>query len=351
MMRADLRPQPTTCALLVAALLSGCGPLGSLSSVVTIPHPSETPVASAATQVSLEDIHAENAFGMGRGVLVDRAALQEATAGRVCAQVAYWMHPIQPRASVDEVGFTLEAVDAAGQVRVVNETGRTPVGRWQVQRNGRASWRTGFQVPRVPIAYSASNLCFETPNLVTSATREVRLVTEGPRRVAFVWRFDRSATYPAGAADAVVHPEPDDPFVQARGMGGVGRPRAVGLAPSPAGGLTALPYPGAQPIPGGHPPDVNRLRALVEGRFELLRQCLSRTAEREPQLLRMQGVLTAEFTVGPSGVDNIRIVRNDFTPGAAECMSQHLRAMPIPVDPMRWTSLFQYGIHTGQAPR
>src|SRR5262249_32219902 len=117
-------------------------------------------------------------------------------------------------------------------------------------------------------------------------------------------------------------------------------------APSRDGGaLTAVPFP-TQQVPGGHPVDEQQMRALLSARFGSLRQCLNRAAEEDPRLLSIAGDVIGEFTIGPSGASNVRIVRNDFTPSVAACMDHHLSELPIPPDPLRWTSLFRYGVRS-----
>ncbi len=328
---------------LVTALLwlslAGCQPYARVRATVTVPHPSATPLVEAATQIARPDPEAEQAYGFASGSLVDRAALRTAEPGRVCVQVSHWAHPLDPgRAALGDYRFRLASVRDSAEV-VVEETSRAFVGRWTVQRNGRPGWSTGYRVPRVGVQHQATDVCFEGADLLDAQTTELRLETaRGEQHWSFVWRLDPDARYSAGAASAgPIHPGPHDPMAGGGGGYGVG---------APAGGLTALPYQGAPPVPGGHPPDIEALRAQLDGRFDQLRHCLARAAEREPALLQQTGDLIAQFTVGPSGIGNVSIVQNDFTPGAARCMTEHLQQLPVAPDPLRWTSLFRYGVRT-----
>lgn len=347
------RSLPALVALaLCAALgtLAGCQAAHRLTSTVTIPHPTTTPLIPAATQINAVDPSAENAIRVRSGALVDRAALTRVDEREVCVQIAHWAAPRDlGRRDLARFDFALVAADEDGEPRRRERPSRADVGQWQVEHTGLPSWFTGWRPTRIPVAFAASDLCFANDGLVTAATRELALVTHlGAQERRYRWRLDPGASYPAGAdASVAIHPPPHDPADVGMGQPVAAYPPAqAGMGPS--GGLEAVPYGGEQ-IPGGHPVDLEQVRALLEGRFELLRQCLSRTAEREPELLRRDGMMIAELTIGPSGVGNVRVVQNDFTPGAAVCMQQHLEALPVPPDPMRWTGLFRYGVTNRRA--
>lgn len=111
------------------------------------------------------------------------------------------------------------------------------------------------------------------------------------------------------------------------------------------GNLVALAYPDER-IPNGHPVDDAALRSTLAARLGALRQCFNREAEANPHLITMSGRIVAEFTVGPSGVANVRVVENAFTRPIGACLEQHLSSLPIPPDALRWTTLFRYGIES-----
>ncbi|MGE0786295.1 MAG: hypothetical protein AB7S26_11450 [Sandaracinaceae bacterium] len=326
-------------AALAAVLCAACAPLG-YSGRATIPHPRTAELRAAGTQIALPAADKEARLGLRHGVLVDRAALRSVDASEVCVQVALWSLDDDPaRGQLGEYDVTLRTEGAHDRAlshpRWANEQG------WVERRNATrvaysfyAAWRTEVVVP---IRYRASDACFAGADAIDESTRRVSLVlSRGGRELRFEWDLDREARYAMGADDgALIHPAADDPapMTQAGAQNGGG-----------GGGLTAISV--GEQIPGGHPLDVEELRRLVDGRFERMRQCLSHAAEADPRLNQMRGTMIAEFTVGPSGVRNVRVVANDFTPGAAQCLERYVSELPIPPDPRRWTSMFRYGVTT-----
>ena len=352
----------------VFSLLAGCSPL-AISGTVTIPHPERAELRASATQVALNDPGAEGGLGLSPNTLTDRAAIRSITDESVCFQLTMWATRSDPlRSDFSRYAIVMVAEDEDGTRVERTVARRSNEQSWVEQRNGRQRirWATYARVTPHAIAHRTTDVCFDNRSALDASTRRLRLVLRGsnPER-QFAWRLSEEASYQANATDgSELHPPANDPpppppqrpqyavpgvyAVQLpRGQyvaGQYAQPYPGGYGTGRGGGLTAVPVPGVPQVAGGRPVDTAQLEEIIRQRFGLLRQCLSREAERDPRLNRMRGRILAEFTVGPSGVRNVRVISNDFTPGAASCMVSHLRALPIQPDPMRWTSMFQYSV-------
>lgn len=303
---------------------------------------------AAGTQIAIADHHRERAWGLNPSTLVDRAAIASVSAETVCIQLALWASPEEPeRRSLDAYDLRLVATGTPGGER--DEPRVDNVRDWVERRNRRSfdPWTGMRHASTFSVEYRVRDLCFRNETLLDEHTETLSLVLRrNGRERRFSWRFSEDARYAAGAnAGAGVHPRADDAVQAQMRRGGAYRSPSPYATRTP-GGLTAY---SVERTPGGHPVDVRQLESLSDARFGLLRQCLSREAERNPRLNRMRGRMTSEFTVGPSGVRNVRVLANDFTPGAAECMTRHLIGLPLPPDPLRWTSVFRYTVGMGPA--
>lgn len=326
----------------VALLATGCA--ASRASVVTvrIPHPSRAEVLPAATQIAAGYLRDDRWFGVPSGTLVDRAALTRADDERVCVQLALWAARQEPmRNDFRTYTFELEARDEAGVALTRASPELRAVAQWETSAVSQTWVRIGYALLQQevvkPIGHAASDVCVDNDGFLTERTRSLTLILRREGRVRrFTWELDPNGSYSQQAIAA-------GPSFELRPESG---PPAVASAPAAqanAGGLEALPYP-MQQVPGGHPPDIAQMRALLDARFGALRQCLSRAMEADPRLLGREGQIISEFTLGPSGVANVRITRNDFSPAVASCLTEHLRTLPVPPDPLRWTAMFRYGV-------
>jgi hypothetical protein len=321
----------------ICLLVQGCVSSRSARVTVSIPHPSRVAIIPAATQIAAHHPGVNMRAGLAPGTLVDRAAITRIDERDVCFQISFWALE-HGRIDLGRYEFSLAAHDASGsEVGTRREPRVAPVGTWQIERPGRPTWRMPGVIPRVHIGFSAADLCFPNESLITESTRSIRLayITRGNAPFYYIWELDPSAAYPADA----------DPAVSIRPERALAQPAPRYAMQGNGGGLIALPSNLPQ-VPGGHPIDTEWVRSLLDARFGDLRRCLDASAERDPRLLSMHGATIAEFTIGPSGIGNVQVVQNDFTPAVARCLSEHLSALSIPPDPMRWTSLFRYGVQT-----
>lgn len=338
--------------MILLIVFPGCIAARAASMTVTIPHPSETALLPAATQINWTNEGDDARFGLPPGSMVDRAALTRVDGESVCVQLALSADRLVPeRRDFSAYTFELEARDGAGTIVSRTAPEVRAVGEWDTQVVSHI-WTYGpFGAQRQPmlkpVGHGAADLCFANDGAVTGDTRALSLVTRGSTGVRrFTWELDPTAEYSerarAAGAEHVVRPEPPPQLEVAA----IPQPQAPlqPQMPDDVEGLTALPYP-TQQIPGGHPPDTIQIRALLDSSFGNLRRCLSQASEDHPDVvLGRDGSIVLEFTVGPGGVDNLRVVRNDFTAPFSDCVERHIRALPIPPDPMRWTALYRYGV-------
>lgn len=362
----------------VVLLAAGCG-RGFRAGVVTarIPHPARAGLVSPATRIEFRDERAERRAGVGPNTLVDRVALTQVTPTGICAQVALWAtHDDLHRGDFARYVFELEATDGVAPPRRVPAAQIQPAGQWDTSELGqrwrqvpnglrdecvdrdmdgyceawetRVTTRSVREQAAIGIRYYAANVCFS--GIVTEQTTELALVMSYRRRARrFVWQLDPNGSYtapPSAQAGLVVGPGPQP---AAPGAWNPAPPTAGGFTlPSSEGALSAFADP-IETIPGGHPIDEAWLRSLLDARFGELRMCLERAAEADPRVLAMEGQVRAHFTVGPSGVANVSVVHSDFPPPVTACMQVHLESLPVPADPMRWTTMFEYVVGTERA--